>query len=263
MLPKPDFGVESYKGSGKLDGRAAIITGGDSGIGRAVALAYAREGADIVIGYLSEDDDANDTRSLVESAGRTAVLVRGDIQTQSVCEQLLQTCIERFVKLDILVNNAAYQKPYKDFDDITEEELIITFRTNVFAPFFLSRGALKIMEPGGCIINTTSIQSFDPSPPIIIYASTKAAITNLTKTLSKSAIQKGVRVNAVAPGPIWTPFIPAAIEEKKMKNFGSDNPMKRPGQPAELAGTFVLLASEEGSFINGQVIGVTGGEFTE
>ena len=259
MTPRPDFGENSYKGSGKLTDKVALITGGDSGIGRAVALAFAREGADVVISYLNEDSDAEETVRVVEEAGRRALAIPGDIGEEQHCLDLIDRTVKEFGRLDILVNNAAFQSSYQDIQELPSEDWDRAFKTNIYAMFYLSRAALKHLPPGGTIINTTSIQSFQPSPALIHYASTKGAITTFTKALSEAAIQQSVRVNAVAPGPVWTPLIPATLPEDSVKKFGQGNQMGRPAQPAELAPSYVFLASDDSSFITGQVIGVTGG----
>jgi NAD(P)-dependent dehydrogenase (short-subunit alcohol dehydrogenase family) len=260
MEPQPDYGEESYRGSGKLQGKAAIITGGDSGIGRAVALAFAREGADILISYLDEHSDAQDTVRIVEKEGPRCIAVAGDIGEEAHCQQIVQRAFQEFGKLDILVNNAAYQEVIKSIQDVTEEMLMRTYRTNIFAMFFLCRAALSQMQPGSTIINTTSIQAYQPSPTLLPYSTTKGAILTFTKGLSDEAIKKGVRVNAVAPGPVWTPLIPSSFPGDKVAEFGKDTPMGRPGQPAELAPVYVFLASAESSYITGECIGVTGGK---
>ncbi|MFD2574072.1 SDR family oxidoreductase [Spirosoma soli] len=259
LAPKADHGETSYKGSGKLTDRKALITGGDSGIGRAVALAFAREGADVLISYLSEEQDAQETVRLIEEAGRKAVAVKGDIQDEAHCQELVNRAIGEFGQLDILVNNAAYQMNHTSFLDISTEEFDRTFRTNVYAMFFLSKAALPLMRPGGSIINTTSIQAYQPEPSLLAYAATKAAIANFTKSLAKEAIEVGVRVNAVAPGPVWTPLIPSTMPEEKVKSFGEDSLLGRAAQPVELSPIYVLLASQEGSYITGMIYGATGG----
>ena len=260
MEPKPDYGEESYRGSGKLEGRAAIITGGDSGIGRAVALAFAREGADVLISYLDEDSDAQETVRIVEKEGRRCIPVAGDIGDEAHCRHLVQRALDEFGRLDILVNNAAYQDVIESIQDVTEEMLMYTYRTNIFAMFYLSKAAMQHMQPGSTIINTTSIQAYQPSPTLLPYSSTKGAILTFTKGLSQEAIKQGIRVNAVAPGPIWTPLIPASFPGEKVSKFGQDTPMGRPGQPAELAPVFVFLASSDSTYITGECIGVTGGK---
>jgi NAD(P)-dependent dehydrogenase (short-subunit alcohol dehydrogenase family) len=259
MQPRPDYGEESYQGSGRLQGCGTIVTGADSGIGRAVALAFAREGADVLISYLSEDSDAQETARVVERAGRKAVLVRGDIGREEHCRQIVQRAMQEFGRLDVLVNNAAFQMTHKSIDELSSEEFDYTFRTNVYAMFFLSKAALPHMKEGGSIINTASIQAYEPTPTLLAYAATKGAIVTFTKALAKEAIKKGIRVNAVAPGPIWTPLIPSTMPEQKVEQFGKTTPTQRPGQPAELAPVYVFLASHDASYITGEVIGVTGG----
>lgn len=260
MKPVPDHGEKSYKGDGKLTGQVALITGADSGIGKAVAIAFAREGADVLISYLTEDDDARDTAKWVEQAGRKALVVPGDIKNESHCKDLVKRAVEELGGIDILVNNAAFQRTYGDIADITAEEWDETFRTNIYAPFFLSKAAAPHMKPGSSIINTTSIQSRQPSPQLLAYASTKGAISNFTAGLAEMLAEKGIRVNAVAPGPIWTPLIPSTMSAEKAAKFGENTLVGRAGQPAELAGAYVLLASDLGSYMTGAVIPVTGGE---
>ncbi|WP_173238123.1 MULTISPECIES: SDR family oxidoreductase [Sinorhizobium/Ensifer group] len=260
MKPVPDHGEKSYKGDGKLTGKVALITGADSGIGKAVAIAFAREGADIVISYLNEDDDAHDTAKWIEEAGRKALVVPGDIKNEAHCKELVQRAVDELGGIDILVNNAAFQRTYGDIAEITAEEWDETFRTNIYAPFFLSKAAAPHMKPGSSIINTTSIQSRQPSPQLLAYASTKGAISNFTAGLAETLAEKGIRVNAVAPGPIWTPLIPSTMPREKAAKFGENTLIGRAGQPAELAGAYVLLASDLGSYMTGAVIPVTGGE---
>lgn len=260
MQPTPDHGEKSYKGSNKLAGKVALITGADSGIGRAVAIAYAREGADILVSYLDEHEDAEETRRLIEEAGRKALVIAGDIKNQAFCAGLVAKAVSELGRLDILVNNAAFQRTYASIEDITEDEWDETFRTNIYAPFFLCKAAIKHMKPGSSIINTTSIQSRQPSSNLLAYASTKGAVSNFTAGLAEMFAEKGIRVNAVAPGPIWTPLIPSTMPPEKSASFGKQTLIGRAGQPAELAGAYVLLASEEGSYITGAVIPVTGGE---
>ncbi|MBE9603580.1 SDR family oxidoreductase [Acetobacteraceae bacterium H6797] len=260
LNPKPDHGEESYRGSGRLQDKAAIITGGDSGIGRAVAIAFAREGADILISYLPEEqEDAEETARWVEKAGRRAVLLPGDIASEEHCESIVTRAAETFGKLDILVNNAAMQRSYEDIGDISSEEWERTFQVNVHAMFYLTRAALRMMQSGGAIINTTSINADDPSPALLAYATTKGAIANFTAGLAQLVAKKGIRVNAVAPGPIWTPLIPSTMPAEKVESFGGNTPMGRPGQPAELAPAYVMLASDEASYTTGAIIPVTGG----
>lgn len=260
MEPRPDYGEESYRGSGKLQGKAAIITGGDSGIGRAVALAFAREGADVLISYLDEESDAQETVRIVEKEGRRCIPVGGDIGNEAHCQQIVERAMDEFGRLDILVNNAAYQDVIEGIEDVTEEMLLHTYRTNIFAMFFLCKAAMPYMQPGSTIINTTSIQAYQPSPTLLPYSSTKGAILTFTKGLSHEAIEKGIRVNAVAPGPVWTPLIPASFPGEEVAKFGENTPMGRPGQPAELAPVFVFLASDDSTYITGECIGVTGGK---
>jgi len=260
MDPRPDYGEASYKGFGRLEGKRAIITGGDSGIGRAVALAYAREGADVLISYLSEDSDAQETCRIVEEAGRKAVSVPGNIASEHHCISIVKRAQEELGGVDILVNNAAFQMSREGIQSVSAEEWEHTFRTNIFAMFYLCKAALPIMPPGGAIINTASIQAYQPSPTLLPYASTKGAIVTFTKALAEEAIQQGVRVNCVAPGPVWTPLIPATMPSENTPEFGQQTPMGRPGQPPELAHSYVFLASQESTYIAGQVIGVTGGK---
>ena len=259
MNPKPDHGEETYKGNGLLQGLAAVITGADSGIGRAVALAFAREGADVVISYLNEEEDARETERLVTSAGSKALRIPGDIRSEEHCEKIIAQCVERFGKIDLLVNNAAFQSTYSDAREISTEDFDRAFKTNVYATFFLSRAALRHMKPGAVIINTTSIQGFDPSGQLLHYAATKGAIANMTRSLAELAAQQGVRVNGVAPGPVWTPLIPSTMPEEKVKKFGQNTFFKRPAQPAELAPVYVFLASRLASYVSGEIYGATGG----
>ncbi|EUB98360.1 3-oxoacyl-(acyl-carrier-protein) reductase [Rhizobium sp. CF080] len=260
MQPVPDHGERSYRGNKKLEGKVALITGADSGIGKAVAIAFAREGADILISYLNEDDDAKDTAKWIEEAGRKAILLPGDIKSEGHCNSLVQRAVDELGGIDILVNNAAFQRTYEAITDISASEWDETFRTNIYAPFFLSRAAIPHMKPGSSIINTTSIQSRQPSSQLLAYASTKGAISNFTAGLAEMVAEKGIRVNAVAPGPIWTPLIPSTMPAEKAAKFGEQTLIGRAGQPAELAGAYVLLASELGSYMTGAVIPVTGGE---
>ena len=259
MDTKPDHGEKTYKGSGKLTGCAALITGADSGIGRAVALAYAREGADILISYLEEEKDAAETEKLVRDAGRKAVLVPGDIADEKHCADLIRKAFDAFGRLDVLVNNAAFQMSRESIEDVTPEEFDRTFKTNVYAMFHLCRAALPRMKKGSSVINTSSIQGYEPAPNLLAYAPTKAAIINFTKALARQVADRGVRVNAVAPGPVWTPLIPATMPEEKVKNFGGSTVFGRPAQPAELAPLYVWLASAEAAYVTGEVYGATGG----
>ncbi len=261
MKPRPDHGEESYRGFGRLEGRRAVITGADSGIGRAVAIAFAREGADLVLNYLpSEEADAKEVVSLVEAAGRKAVAMPGDLSDEGFCQTLIEQGRAALGGIDILVNVAGKQTAQKDIADITTEQFDATFRTNVYSMFWLCKAALPHMPPGATIVNTTSIQSYQPSQTLLDYASTKAAITAFTHALAKQVASKGIRVNAVAPGPVWTPLQPSGGQpQEKIPDFGSGVPLGRPGQPAELASVYVLLASQESSFVTGEVYGVTGG----
>jgi NAD(P)-dependent dehydrogenase (short-subunit alcohol dehydrogenase family) len=259
LRPTADHGEESYRGTRKLEGLAAVVTGGDSGIGRAVALAFAREGADVLISYLEEDEDAAETATLIESAGRQAVQVRGDLAEADHCRHVISEAVAKLGRLDLLVNNAAMQTVHETFEEITDEEVERVFRTNVFPLFTLCRAAAPLMPAGGAIINTASIQAYDPAPPLLHYASTKGAIVTFTKGLSKELIERGIRVNAVAPGPVWTPLIAATMPPEEVSTFGESNPTGRPAQPAELAPAYVFLASADSRFITGEVLGVTGG----
>ncbi len=261
MDPQPDHGEQTYRGSDRLEGRRALITGGDSGIGRAVAIAFAREGADVVISYLDvEEEDAQATARWVREAGRKIVTAPGDIQDERRCEELIRRTVDELGGIDILVNNAGFQMSLDGIESLTTEQLERTYRTNIFAMFWLSKFALRHMEAGSCIINTSSIQAYQPSPHLLDYASTKAAIVNFTKNLAQEVAERGIRVNAVAPGPIWTPLIPATMGREKVDKFGQQTPLGRAGQPAELAPAFVFLASQESSYIAGETIGVTGGK---
>lgn len=260
MSPKPDHGEESYRGNGLLAGKVALITGADSGIGKAVAIAFAREGANVLVSYLNEHEDAEDTAKWIEEAGRKVILVPGDIKSEAHCKSLVAEAVEKLGAIDILVNNAAFQRTYASIEDITAEEWDETYRTNIYAPFFLAKAAVPLMRAGSAIINTTSIQSRQPSPNLLAYASTKGAISNFTAGLAAMVADKGIRVNAVAPGPIWTPLIPSTMPAEKTAKFGANTLMERAGQPAELAGDYVLLASNLGSYMTGAVIPVTGGE---
>jgi NAD(P)-dependent dehydrogenase (short-subunit alcohol dehydrogenase family) len=260
MKPAADHGEKTYKGSGRLDGRKALITGADSGIGRAVALAFAREGADVAISYLCEEEDARETERLVTGAGRKAVLLPGDVGNASACQAVAQKAIDALGFIDLLVNNAAFQRSNEKFEDISDEEIEEAYRVNIFAMFRLCRAILPQMREGSSIINTASIQSFDPTPNLIVYASTKAAIVSFTRSLAGLSIKQGVRVNAVAPGPVWTPLIPSTLPKKKVKQFGADTLFGRAAQPAELAPVFVFLASDQASYVTGEVYGATGGQ---
>jgi NAD(P)-dependent dehydrogenase (short-subunit alcohol dehydrogenase family) len=261
MDPPPDYGESSYRGHGRLQDRVALITGGDSGIGRAVALAFAREGADVAIAYLEEHDDAQEATAAVEQSGRRAQRIACDISDDSACAALVQNVVKELGRIDILVNNAAYQgKTVERFEELDAERVERTFRTNIVAMFNLVRHALPHMREGSSIINVASIQAYNPSPPILDYAATKGAIVTFTKGLGQHLIQRGIRVNCVAPGPVWTPIIVQSFPPEKVASFGKDSPMGRPAQPAELAPAFVFLASDESRYVNGEVLGVTGGK---
>jgi NAD(P)-dependent dehydrogenase (short-subunit alcohol dehydrogenase family) len=262
MKVEPDHGEDSYRGSGRLTGKRAIITGGDSGIGRAVAIAFAREGADVLVAYLPEDeDDARETAQLVEKAGRKAVTVPGDIRDEGHCTTIVERAVSGLGGLDILVNNAAYQMAQPGgITDISTEQFDRVMKTNLYAMFWLSKAAVPHMKPGSTIINTASIQAYQPSPELLDYATTKAGIVAFTKALGAGLAEKGIRVNAVAPGPIWTPLIPATMPDEKVESFGAETPLGRAGQPAELAPAYVFFASQESSYVTGEVLGVTGGQ---
>ncbi|GKS11484.1 NAD(P)-dependent oxidoreductase [Paenibacillus chitinolyticus] len=259
MTPQPQFEDSNYRPAGKLKGKVALITGGDSGIGRAVAVAYAQEGADVAIVYLSEHSDAEKTKSLVEREGRKCLLIPGDLGDESFCKKVIDQTVSGFGKLDILVNNAGEQHPQNSLEDITAAQLEKTFRTNIFSMFFLTKAALPHLKRGSAVINTTSITAYKGNPTLIDYSSTKGAIVSFTRALSQSIIEKGIRVNGVAPGPIWTPLIPSTFTEDKVAAFGSDTPMQRAGQPEELAPSYVFLASDDSSYMSGQILHVNGG----
>ena len=259
MIPQPDYGETSYKGKGRLVGKKALITGADSGIGRAVALAYAREGADIFISYYNEHDDAKETQRLVESAGRKCILMPGDIKDPVHCRAIVAKAVAAFGTIDTLVNNAAHQASFSSIEDISDEEWDVTFRTNIHAMFYLTKAAVSHMKDGSSIINTTSINADTPSPQLLAYATTKGAIQNFTAGLAQLLAKKGIRVNCIAPGPIWTPLVPSTMPEEKVKDFGKQVPMQRPGQPKELAPAYVMLATDEASYISGTTVAVTGG----
>lgn len=259
MDPVPDCGEESYRGSGRLAGKRAVITGGDSGIGRAVAIAYAREGADVLIAYLNEDDDAADVARLVEAEGRKCILVSGDLADPAHCRTVIDRAATEFGGIDILVSNAAYQMSHDSLDQISDEEWDYTFRLNIGAYFYLVKAALPHMGPGSSVIGSSSVNSDMPSPQLAPYAATKAAIANFSASLAQLLGDKGIRVNSVAPGPVWTPLIPATMPPEKVKSFGENTPLGRAGRPAELAPVYVLLASDEGSYISGARVAVTGG----
>jgi NAD(P)-dependent dehydrogenase (short-subunit alcohol dehydrogenase family) len=259
LMPKADHGEASYRGSNKLAGKATVITGADSGIGRAVALAFAREGADVLIAYLNEHEDAKETARLVEEAGRRAVLMPGDLAEPAHCRAIIDRAVQEFGKIDVLVNNAAFQMSHDSIEEIPDEEWDYTFQVNITAMFHTCKAAVKYMAPGSSIINTTSVNSDNPKPTLLAYAATKGAIANFTGGLSQLLAEKGIRVNSVAPGPIWTPLIPSTMPPDQVESFGQQVPMKRPGQPAEVAPVYVLLASDQASYISGARIAVTGG----
>lgn len=259
MDPRPDHGETSYQGSGKLAGRKALITGGDSGIGKAVAIAFAREGADVLISYLNEEEDALEVERYVKAAGRKAVLMPGDISSEEHCNKLVERAIREFGQLDIIVNNAAHQMQHKTLQEISAEEWEYTFRTNVHAMFYICKAAEPHLQPGSSVINTTSVNAYTPNQTLLPYTLTKAAVQNFTATLAQLWGEKGIRVNCVAPGPIWTPLIPGSFSGDHVKEFGKQTPMKRAGQPAELAPVYVLLASDEASYMSGATVQVTGG----
>ena len=260
MTPRPDYGEASYRGHDRLRGKAALITGGDSGIGRAVALAFAREGADVLVSYLNEHSDAEETARAVRDAGRRAVLAPGDISDEAHCRSLVGRAVAELGRLDVLVNNAAYQMSREGIEQIPDGEWEHTFRTNIFAMYYLCKAAWPHLSPGSAVINVASIQAYQPSPQLLPYASTKGAIVTFSKALAEEGAEQGIRVNVVAPGPVWTPLIPATMPEAKAQTFGQDSPLGRPAQPAELAPLFVFLASAEASYITGEVVGVTGGK---
>jgi NAD(P)-dependent dehydrogenase (short-subunit alcohol dehydrogenase family) len=259
MNPKADHGETSYKGSGKMTGRKAVITGGDSGIGRAVAIAFAREGADVLISYLNEHDDAKETARYVQEAGRKAVLVPGDISNEEHCKLIIQKAVEELGGIDVLINNAAFQMVHESIQEITAEELDHTFKTNIYSMFYLCKAAEPHLKPGSTIVNTTSVNAYKPNPTLVAYASTKGAIQNFTASLAGLWADKGIRVNCVAPGPVWTPLIPSPFPPEEVKKFGQNTPMKRAAQPAELAPAYVLLASQDSSYMSGSTVQVTGG----
>lgn len=259
MTPRPQFARRDYKGSDKLQDKVALITGGDSGIGRSTAVLFAREGADVAIVYLAEDTDAQETKKLVENEGRRCLTLRGDLGDESFCRQVIDRTVEQFGKLDILVNNAAEQHPKSSLEEITAEQLERTFRTNIFAYFFLTKAALPHLKDGASIINTTSVTAYKGSPQLLDYSSTKGAIVAFTRSLSQSLAEKNIRVNGVAPGPIWTPLIPSTFPEDKVEQFGGNVPLGRAGQPEEVAPCYVFLASDDASYMTGQVLHPNGG----
>jgi NAD(P)-dependent dehydrogenase (short-subunit alcohol dehydrogenase family) len=260
MHPRPDHGEDSYKGSGRLSGKKTIITGGDSGIGRAVALAYAREGAEVLVSYYNEHKDAEETRRLVEAAGRRCLLMPGDVKQPEHCRAIIERAMSEFHAIDVLVNNVGHQASFKSIEDISDEEWDITFHTNVHAMFYLTRAAVPHMKPGAAIINTASVNADAPNPHLLAYATTKGAIQNFTGGLAQLLAEKGIRANCVAPGPIWTPLIPSTMSAEAVKNFDGQVPMKRPGQPKELAPVYVMLATDEASYVSGATVAVTGGK---
>src|SRR3954451_16900575 len=260
MQPVPDHGETSYKGSGRLTGKRAVITGGDSGIGRAVAIAFAREGADVLISYLEEDKDARETERYIKDAGRKAILMPGDLQRAEHCRAVVSRAVSELGGIDILVNNAAHQATFKSIEEISDEEWELTFKVNSHAMFYLTKAAVPHMKQGRCIINTASINSDTPTPTLLAYATTKGAIHNFTAGLAQLLAEKGIRANAVSAGPIWTPLIPSTLSKDAVENFGKQVPMKRPGQPAELATAYVMLADPLSSYVSGATIAVTGGK---
>ncbi|MDT3405566.1 SDR family oxidoreductase [Mucilaginibacter terrae] len=260
MTPQPEYINSNYKAAGKLQGKVALITGGDSGIGRAVSVHYAKEGADVAIVYLDEDTDAQETQTLVEEAGRKCILIKGDIRNSDFCKQAVEQTVTELGKLNILVNNAAVQFPQEELEAIDDEQLETTFETNIYSYFRFAKAALKHLSEGDTIINTTSVTAYRASPGLIDYSSTKGAIVTFTRSLSKNLAEKKIRVNGVAPGPIWTPLIVSTFDEEKVKSFGKDVPMARAGQPSEVGPTYVFLASQDASYITGQIIHVNGGE---
>ena len=260
MTPVPDHGETSYKGNGRLAGKKEVITGGDSGIGRAVAIAFAREGADVLISYLKEDSDAHETERHISDAGRKAVLVPGDLQKPDHCRAVIAKAVSELGGIDILVNNAAHQATFKSIEEISDEEWELTFKVNIHAMFYLTKAAVPHMKPGSCIINTASINSDTPNPTLLAYATTKGAIHNFTAGLAQMLAEKGIRANAVAPGPIWTPLIPSTMPAETVETFGEQVPLKRPGQPVELVTSYVMLADPLSSYVSGATIAVTGGK---
>ena len=260
MDPEPDYGEQSYRGADRLRGMKAVITGSDSGIGRAVALAYAREGADVLVAYLDEHDDAQETRRLIEAAGQRCVLFPGDIGRAETCRELIDKAVESFGQIDVLVNNAAHQMSFDSLEEIPDEEWERTFAVNISAMFYLTKAAVPHMPRGSAIINTASINADMPSPQLLAYATTKGAIQNFTAGLAQLLAEKGIRANSVAPGPVWTPLIPSTMPEDKVRHFGEQVPMKRPAQPCELAPVYVMLATREASYVSGATVAVTGGK---
>lgn len=260
MTPRPKAEDSKYKGSDKLAGKVALITGGDSGIGRAVAICYAKEGADVAIAYLDEHGDAEETKRKIEEAGQRCLLLAGDVGDESFCRETVERTVKEFGRLDVLVNNAAEQHPQESIDQISEDQLQRTFRTNIFSFFFMTKAALPHLKEGSAIINTTSVTAYKGSPKLLDYSATKGAIVAFTRSLSQSLVEKGIRVNGVAPGPIWTPLIPATFDEEKIEKFGENVPLKRAGQPEEVAPSYVFLASDDSSYMAGQILHPNGGE---
>jgi NAD(P)-dependent dehydrogenase (short-subunit alcohol dehydrogenase family) len=260
MKPEPDYGEHDYKGSGRLQDKKALITGADSGIGRAVALAFAREGADVLVSYLSEHRDAEETRRLVEGAGRRCVLAAGDVSDPGHCRELVRKAADAFGRIDVLVNNAAHQMTFPSIEDISDEEWNRTLATNISSMFYMTKAAVPHMKEGGAIINTASVNADKPNPTLLAYATTKGAIQNFTGGLAQLLAGRGIRANAVAPGPVWTPLIPSTMPAEKVAHFGEQVPMKRPAQPKELAPVYVMLASDEASYVSGATVAVTGGQ---
>ncbi len=260
MRPRPKTGGQEYRASGKLEGKTALVTGGDSGIGRAVAVLFAKEGADVAIAYLNEHEDAQETQRMVEGEGRRCLLMAGDISDETFCKQVIEKTVETLGKLNVLVNNHAEQHPQESIVDITRSQLEQTFRTNIFSYFYLSREAVQHMQSGAVIINTSSVTAYRGSPHLLDYSATKGAIVAFTRSLALSLVKQGIRVNAVAPGPIWTPLIPSTFDEKKVETFGSNVPMQRPGEPEEVAPAYLFLACPDSSYMTGQVLHPNGGE---
>jgi len=261
MVPQPEFIRQNYKGSDKLLNKIALITGGDSGIGRSVAIHFAREGANIAIVYYNEKQDAKETKRLIEKEGRECLLLHGDLKNEDFCKKIVADTVEKFGSLNILVNNAAMQFPKDDLKNITDDQLKLTFETNIYPFFYTTQEALKTLKDGDCIINTASITAYQGSPHLVDYSSTKGAIVAFTRSIAGQLVEKGIRVNGVAPGPIWTPLIPSSFDEEETAKFGKDTPMKRPGQPSEIGPAYVFLASEDSSYMTGQMIHINGGEF--
>lgn len=260
MRPRPQTTPEGYRAAGKLEGKVALVTGGDSGIGRAVAVLYAKEGADVALVYLDEHEDANETVRAVESEGRRAIAIAGDVGNEAFCQEAVARTVDELGRLDVLVNNAGEQHPQAKIEDITIDQLERTFRTNIFSMFFLAKASLPHMEAGSSIINTASVTAYRGSPKLLDYSATKGAIVAFTRSLAKAVVDRGVRVNGVAPGPIWTPLIPSTFDEQRVESFGSEVPMKRAGQPSEVAPCYVFLASKDASYLTGQVLHPNGGE---